>query len=107
VPCSLISPTISKIFSTNIGREPERRLVQHQRLRTRHQRTPIAHTCCSPPESVPPLWLLRSARLLVDVLGQRRLGIVSPMRPDRVTATIRETAPLRAFLGWAGQGSNL
>ena len=61
VPCSLISSMISKIRSTKIGARPIDGSSSSSSFGRAISARPIASICCSPPDSVPAFWLLRSA----------------------------------------------
>jgi len=69
----------SKICRAISGARPSDGFVQHQQARAAHQRRPIASICCSPPDSVPPRWAMRSlsrgtARRCVAARLRDRLG---------------------------------
>ena len=62
MPCWLISVTISKIRSTSTGASPIDGSSSSSSFGRAISARPIAHICCSPPESVPAFCARRSAR---------------------------------------------
>ena len=60
VPCSLISRIVWKTCWTRIGERPSDGSSRSRRRGADISARPIASICCSPPDSVPPSWWVRS-----------------------------------------------
>ena len=85
MPSRLISLTISKILSTRIGARPIDGSSSSSRRGRAISARPIAHICCSPPDSVPAFWSRRSCSRGNSVEDARRCR--SRSRPGRRAGT--------------------
>ena len=87
MPCALISPMISKTFSTKIGARPIEGSSSSNSFGCAISARPIAHICCSPPDSVPAFCSRRSWSRGKS-WKTRSMSSLSPERSERWKAPI-------------------